>query len=393
MKRHWFDAYDVQMHNQSDSIAARIATMCLADLDDISWRYVHEVRELSGYLDSVIDDDELLRAAQASLEMLFGRIAGADLDARLIAHSDRLGRRRARQGIPLDSLLRAVRMDFRFLWNAMRTYITAEEMPAFSDEVVTIWDAVEVHTINVHAGYMAELADMNRELELARAFLLRRLLQESAHDPRLYAQAAETLALDPDAGFIVTVGSTRFAGEFRAALRASFPDATIDRLDGAEFAILDTADVDDAGLDALLAIPGGLSPIASGIHELGMMWRAARELAPLVDRFDRAATLDRDWDRLMVGRLDGVLRSYARQVLAPLASVPDRERNLQIEAVRQYLHSGSITRTSEALYCHRNTVLNRLGRFSAATGLDPTLPHDAGTIRLVFAATAAGDDD
>ncbi|GAA1796761.1 helix-turn-helix domain-containing protein [Agromyces neolithicus] len=375
------------MHNEPGSFARRIATTCLRDIDAIAWRYVREVRELSGYLDSVIDDDELFRAAKASLEMLFGLIAGADLDAQLTAHSDALGRRRARQGIPLDSLLRAVRMDFRFLWNAMRTYVDEAEMPAFSDEVVTIWDAVEVHTISVHAGYMAELADMDRELELARAFLLRRLLEETAHDPRLYAQAAETLDLDPDGEFLVAVGSSQYAGEFRAAIRSAFPTATIDRLGGVEFTIIEASSLGEEMAAALRATPTGLSPIAAGVEELGAMWRAARELAALVQRPDEAATLDRHWDRLAADRLDRVIRAYARQALAPLATVPDRERALQIEAVQQYLESGSITRTSEALYCHRNTILNRLNRFSEATGLDPTVPYDAGTIRLVLAVS------
>ncbi|MFB8189313.1 helix-turn-helix domain-containing protein [Microbacterium sp. NPDC055988] len=372
------------MHNHVRSFAAQIAESCLADLDEVAWRYVHDVREISGYLDSVIDDAELFRAARGSLEMLFGLIIGDDLDAQLMAHSDRLGRRRARQGIPLDSLLRAVRMDFRFLWNAMRGYVAEEDLPAFAEEVVKIWDAVEVHTMNVHAGYMAELADMDRELELARAFLLRRLLEDGSRDIRLSRQAAESLGLDPVGSFLVVVGSLPFAAEFRAGMRTLLPAVPVDRLDGSEFAILDVGSLSARELEALHALPVGLPPIAQGAEEIGDLWRVARDLAALVDAADRAATLDRHWDRLFTDRLGAVAGAYSRQTLEALHALPEREQSLLIEAVREYLANGSVTRTAAALYCHRNTVLNRLTRFALATGLDPTVPADAGAIRIVL---------
>lgn len=377
------------MHNQRRTFAAQIAESCLSEIDEVAWRYVHDVRAISGYLESVIDDAELFRAARASLEMLFGLIIGADLDAQLMAHSERLGRRRARQGIPLDSLLRAVRMDFRFLWNAMRGYVAEEDLPAFADEVVTIWDAVEVHTMNVHAGYMAELADMDRELELARAFLLRRLLEDGSRDVRLPRQAAESLGLDPVGSFLVVVGSMPFAAEFRTGMRTLFPSVPVDRLDGSEFAILDAASLSAQELEALRALPVGLPPIAQGAEEIGALWRVARDLAALVDAADRAAMLERHWDRLFTDRFGTVARAYSRQALEALHALPEREQSLLIEAVREYLGNGSVTRTAAALYCHRNTVLNRLTRFALATDLDPTVPADAGAIRIVLSSTDA----
>lgn len=42
-----------------------------------------------------------------------------------------------------------------------------------------------------------------------------------------------------------------------------------------------------------------------------------------------------------------------------------------------YLDTGSVSEVAGALYCHRNTVLNRLRRFGRLTGLDLTRPRDA----------------
>lgn len=279
-------------------------------------------------------------------------------------------------------------MDFRFLWNAMRGYVAEEDLPAFAEEVVKIWDAVEVHTMNVHAGYMAELADMDRELELARAFLLRRLLEDGSRDIRLSRQAAESLGLDPVGSFLVVVGSLPFAAEFRAGMRTLFPAVPVDRLDGSEFAILDVAALSAPELEALRALPVGLPPIAQGAEEIGELWRVARDLAALVDAADSAATLEHHWDRLFADRLGTAARAFSRQRLEMLHALPEREQGLLIEAVREYLSHGSVTRTAEALYCHRNTVLNRLTRFALATDLDPTVPADAGAIRIVLSTAA-----
>jgi hypothetical protein len=54
------------------------------------------------------------------------------------------------------------------------------------------------------------------------------------------------------------------------------------------------------------------------------------------------------------------------------------------------LREGTVSRAAQALYCHRNTVLNRLGRFKEVTGVDPLHPGDASVVRVALAVTVAG---
>ena len=54
-----------------------------------------------------------------------------------------------------------------------------------------------------------------------------------------------------------------------------------------------------------------------------------------------------------------------------------------MEAVQTYLSTGSIAESAARLYCHRNTLMNRLRRFTELTGIDPTVPAQAA--RLVVA--------
>ncbi|GAA0465182.1 helix-turn-helix domain-containing protein [Streptomyces olivaceiscleroticus] len=70
----------------------------------------------------------------------------------------------------------------------------------------------------------------------------------------------------------------------------------------------------------------------------------------------------------------------ADSVLAGLGPLPAHERARLLEAVTAYCDTGSATMAARELYCHRNTVLNRLTRFAELTGYHPTRPAEAATI-------------
>ncbi|XKK38229.1 hypothetical protein HFP72_27170 [Nocardiopsis sp. ARC36] len=91
---------------------------------------------MTGYPEAAIADEELLATARESLEYLLRLVAGLPVTSDRRSLSREVGRRRARQGIPLESLLRAVRMDFRFIWNALREHVSDEDLVAFSDGVL-----------------------------------------------------------------------------------------------------------------------------------------------------------------------------------------------------------------------------------------------------------------
>ena len=54
------------------------------------------------------------------------------------------------------------------------------------------------------------------------------------------------------------------------------------------------------------------------------------------------------------------------------------------EAVRSYLRTGNIAETARELFCHRNTVTNRLRRFHELTGIDLTVPEQAARAVVAF---------
>lgn len=358
--------------------------LCLNDLEAITTLYVQQVRTLTGYVESVIAERDIHGTAYRTLQLMFWQLRGDALDGELTAHSSEIGRRRVRQGVPLESLLRAVRMDFRFIWQALNERLPAET-ERLSDDVVAIWEVVEAHTTSVQAGYMLELGRVKAELEQEQAFLLRRLLNGSADDVQLHAQAARALDI-PDAGpYWVVVSHPDAAAQFASGVRERFADAVCLRLDGVEFAVIaGAAEVHPALADLQL----GISQSATSLSALGGMWQLASELADLATP-GKAATVAAFWPVLATRRLGPIAAGFARDALVALRAISSDERALLIEAVSVYGESGSASVAAKTLFCHRNTVMNRLARFAQLTSLDVTVPNDAATAALLLAAHRA----
>jgi DNA-binding PucR family transcriptional regulator len=55
------------------------------------------------------------------------------------------------------------------------------------------------------------------------------------------------------------------------------------------------------------------------------------------------------------------------------------------ETVVCFLGNGSVRATADELYCHRNTILNRLRRFREITGVDLTIPVQAARAVVAWA--------
>lgn len=76
---------------------------------------------------------------------------------------ERIGRRRARLGVPLDVLLRAVRLDFRVQWSAFLHRVAEQDLAQLVHNTVDVWDVVEEHSTRVHLSYVNETALLDRK--------------------------------------------------------------------------------------------------------------------------------------------------------------------------------------------------------------------------------------
>lgn len=380
------DAVHASRGSATRSVVSEVVSDCLADIDRIAHEYLLEVQEIDDYAGSLVAGQDLEETAVASMELLLRLVGGLPIPERLAGLSEALGHRRAQQGLPLESLLRAVRMDFRVLWNAMLEKVPAEFLPNFTKDAVRVWEAVEFHTIRVHAGYLNELATMAQEKETRRAFFLSGLLNSDGKDPQLLGQAARALGVKPESNFIVAVAAGHAQKAFRAGVLRAGVGQFLHERDGALILILEDVPArvgrEPEGTRPWLApLDCFVAPPARSLAGVPRMLRIAMESLPVVTPGRPGLQTVRDaWGAVAATRLGEYGTVLADTVLGPLATISGHERDRLIETVQAYFRSGSVSETAGELYCHRNTVLNRLARFGQLTGFDPANPQDAATV-------------
>ncbi|MHA7277896.1 PucR family transcriptional regulator [Arthrobacter sp. Hz1] len=380
------------------SVVSDVVADCLADIDSITDQFLLDVQQIEGYAGSTVDDRDLRETAVASLELLLRLVGELPLPDRLTGVSFALGHRRAQQGVPLESLLKAVRMDFRLLWVAMLARVPAASLPDFTKDAVRVWEAVEFHTIRVHAGYLDELASMAQAKEQQRAFLLSRLLISDGKDPQLLGQAARALGVDAESQFIVAVAADHAQKAFRERVLAAGVGQYLHERDGALILIMEDlparAGKDPEGTRPWLDPLGCfLAPPARSLAEVPLMLRIALQAVESVTPESSGRQTIRDaWGFVAATQMGEFGPVLADTVLGPLASISDHERERLVETLQSYFSSGSVSDTAKELYCHRNTVLNRLARFEQLTGYSPSRPVDAAAVLAALSVQAPVGD-
>ncbi|MGV9234805.1 PucR family transcriptional regulator, partial [Streptomyces nigra] len=79
--------------------------------------------------------------------------------------------------------------------------------------------------------------------------------------------------------------------------------------------------------------------------------------------------------------------TLTEQVLGPLLRLDPADRDVMLDTLTAWFDcDGSAQRAGERLYCHRNTVLNRLRRCEQLTGRSLARPADVVEISLALTA-------
>ncbi|TFD07640.1 MULTISPECIES: CdaR family transcriptional regulator [unclassified Cryobacterium] len=386
------------MHNSPNTLATRepvhpvmseVVRTCLDDIDEIATTYLTQVRTVAGYSQSMLAADDLRNTAVASMELLLRLIGQLPLTERLLVLSEELGHRRARQGLPLEALLQAVRLDFRILWSAMLIRVSLDDLPEFTRGAIAVWEAVEFHTIRVHAGYLNELASLAQEREQQKTLLLSRLLLSDGKDTPLLNQAARALGVDVGGIFLVAVAGAEGHHALRTAAARNQSQKYLHEHEGALLLLIEYASRAAATIPSWLhTVPCGVAPAVEGLAEVPRMARIADDLVMASAGKLGMTTVQSGWGRVSANKLGEFGAVLADSVLGQLANISAHERERLLATITVLFESGSVSATVAELYCHRNTVLNRLSRFKSLTGLDPGRPGDAAIIQAALHCNA-----
>ncbi len=361
------------------------------DLDELTERFMTRVVTVSGYDPAPIPISELRRTGRLSFSTLIEGLRAGGFDGP-VAVSTEVGVSRARAGIPLEALMTAIRHDFNVLWEVLTRVASQEDAELVIRHTGIVLSTVDEYVSQVQQAYTAELARMRAEEDSVHAGLIASLFDDPDPTGERLSTIATGLGLDVDSPLLVIAAT----GDDVRALRVIVSDHA--RAGGTMF----THHLGEVLIAFTSAheTPGHSSEtLARRIAEarvgyvraesIGALRRSAltaRDLADVIAADETSAMTWRSgWARLAARSLNAAGNPILADVESALSACGPVERERLIEAVQVYLASGSIGASAAQLFCHRNTVANRLRRFAELTGVDPMIPAEAARLVVGWA--------
>ncbi|MFC8227416.1 PucR family transcriptional regulator [Streptomyces sp. NPDC057287] len=332
-----------------------------------------------------------------------------------------IGESRAEQGVPLDAVMHAFRMGGAMVWQDL-VDDTARRHPEDTRLLVhvaaDVWNFVDEHCAVVAEAYRQAERRLSWRRENQQRLMTSALLDGTARIADL-PDAAAMLGLPVHGRYAVlaVAGARRAphgtgrppldlaegtpalwhsAGDVELAIlplgtAALEEDPRCEGEDGAAVPGSATSDGELRTLAAeLTASPGtrvGVSSVVDGLASVGDARRLAETALKACPASGGTVLLDEHLPAALVVSSPGLGTALADRVLGPLDRLDPADRDVLIETLTAWLDSdGSAQRAGAKLYCHRNTVLNRLRRFEQLTGRCLTRPSDAVEVSLALAA-------
>ena len=362
------------------------------DLDELTDTFASLIGGIPGYDPPPVPHAEIRRTGRASFEALVDGLRAGGLERTVPVASD-VGVSRARAGIPITSLMTAIRQDFTVLWEALTRIAGVEDAELLVRHTGIVLLTVDEYAGQTQRAYVAELQRMRDEEASVRQGLIAALFQDPPPTEEHLREIAAELGLEPETPLAVFSAH----GDDVAPLRVAI--AELERA-GAE---VHTRHLGDhvLGFTRRIELPGsrlsdaiamlhgtriGIAFAASGLADLRQAAATARDLARVLAPGETGAmTLTRGWARLAARSMMASGRPILDDVHAALARCGQAERTRLEEAARSYLATGSIGESAARLFCHRNTLANRLRRFAELTGVDPLVPEQAARLVVGWA--------
>ncbi|QTG82599.1 helix-turn-helix domain-containing protein [Arthrobacter crystallopoietes] len=364
-------------------------------VDVLTDQFIERVLQLDDYRDGVLPASEIRRTGAASFASLIESLRpGADSD-RLVAERQNIsldvGVSRARAGIPVESLMTAIRIDFTVIWGELMALADPGDAELLVRRAETVWQVVDSYAAQTQATYIAERQRMAQEASSVRQGHVATMFGPVSPAPQMLTRIANELGIDEDAPLVVAAATTDDAAALRVVIAAASRRGTEVFTHPLPDGLVAFWAADDRpgsavreAIEQVRQIRCGLVEQVRGLADLRVAAQAARALASLVEDSDQQAlTMRNAWARLARYRLSETGVPVVPDVESALAQSGPVERTRLEEAVRSYLTTGSIAQSADQLFCHRNTLMNRLRRFSDLTGIDVTIPQQAA--RLVVA--------
>ncbi|WP_051579912.1 PucR family transcriptional regulator [Pseudonocardia acaciae] len=331
--------------------------------------------------------DDLRATCRGNLERALTQLAG-DLPDGVdgAERTKETGRKRARQGVPLETVLRAYRLGGRVLWDRLLTVSRERFQGAYDaallDAAGHVWRLIDNSSSHLVDAYRSEEARLLSH-DLGRRYaVLDALLAGRAEDPAFVRDAARVLGLPEDAALLCVVAPVDSPSD--EPLHS--PQEALRAVGATSLWHLHRSDL--VGLVALPAVPSGsagpvvealrrcahgrvgVSPVVGGLAEATIGYRLAKLAARTMPAGSGGvAELEDRLPEALLADSPELTPRLLRAAFGDLLDLPDAERRTLLDTLRAVLEAdGSPTRAAQALFCHRNTVMYRMARIEKVTG-------------------------
>ncbi|MFL6145282.1 MAG: PucR family transcriptional regulator [Labedaea sp.] len=353
-------------------------------LDRIADRWVADiVAKNSAYLDTaLVSLPDLRRSCRDNLDAVLLLLAG-EPGAEPYAVIRSSARRQAERGVPLDSVLRSYRLAGLAVWQELADCAGGETPPdsALLDVASSLWlviDEVSAEFATCYHYHRTEV-ELLRMAEQRRRAMVDELLRGRGREPAFLEEAAVKLDLPADGAYLVfavepsTTGrpgvempaETLAAGGFRSVWQVSGEVLVglVAMAEPAQEAVL-------RRLRPAMRGRGGVGPVVTGLGQVDEGYQLASiALATLPAGVPGLATLEDRLPEALLVRSPDLADMLVRELLGPVLDLPGREGKHLLNTLAVWIDTNcSVAHTATRLYCHRNTVLNRLNRLESLLG-------------------------
>ncbi|MGH9036433.1 MAG: PucR family transcriptional regulator [Acidimicrobiia bacterium] len=372
----------------------------LNEVPDLADRLVEWIRsESASYgFSTAVTPEDLRRSCNDNLTEMLCRLAGQEL--RNPEAPVATGRRRAEQGFPLAEVLHAFRLGGRVIWDELVAR-ARRAGPAATDALVDtasqLWELIDDYSVVVATAYQERMAELSRLDAERRSLVVDAVLAGLGAENPTLPEAAAALGLPLHGSFVLVsvdpAGAEPVERAVADAIRGRGGTGAFRLRTGRYLGVVSLGPtVTPAGLRSALEEAAtarvGLSPSygeLTGTPEALRLADIARACLPEGTK-GVVAYEDQPVRALLVSDADTGWRT-ARIVLEPVLALDPETRALLLETLRVWLAAGgSAAEAAKALFCHRNTVRNRLQRLEELTGR--SLEDPRGLAELFVASEA-----
>jgi hypothetical protein len=392
-----------------DPVFRRLAAPMVTELPAICDQIVRRLIDSDSFYGEI--DDATAKVVRADVEIHLGHIvrAFAGLEPLDFDHARELARRRAVEGVPVSAVLHAYRLGAQITWEFLSVHRTWDDHDFRVDQLLeaaaVLWALVNEFSEVISQVYDDTAAERFRRSERERTLLLDAILEGRTKDIPRMGEAARVLDLPEQAAFVVidaenpATGSEGLTGIDRVLRAHGVRSAW--RLRSQRH----------LGIVVCGPAPASLAKVSQIIEERAVgrvgvspVYSSLVETAEHVSLADLArsclspgtvgvALFDDHPIGTLLARSPDLSQRIVELVLGPVLALEADERVALLDSLRVWIgEGGSTTKASERLYCHRNTIRNRLQRIESLTNRSLSDPTQLAEIRLAVNALALNGD-